>query len=145
MSTSLNILDIARRLNAVSAEFGRADNAQGKLRPDSKEHHEAQTRLDLMFDERLALQNLFFVLHPRTLAETAVYAAMVFYAIDYDIGSDDVEEMRAAYKKTERAMVVIARQLAITAGVDLAEFGETDLLRMMNWRCPEMVEGEIAA
>jgi hypothetical protein len=144
MSTSLNILDIARRLNAVSAAFGRADEASGEMDKLSGEYRDLEARMDVMFDERITLQNLFGILRPRSIAETAVYAAMAFYIIDYDIGSDNVEEMRTAYKKTERAMVVIARQLAIEAGLDLAEFGETDLLNMMDSRCPVTAEGELA-
>jgi hypothetical protein len=145
MSTSLDILDIARRLNAVSDAYSQADDAKGALTEHTRDYRELENRLECMFAERLALQNLFPVLEPRTLAETAVYAAMAFYVIDYDIDSDDLEEMRTAFKKTERALVRITRQLAIEAGVDLSQFGETDLLSMMQFRCPEMVEGEIAA
>jgi hypothetical protein len=140
----LNVLDIARRLHAASAAFNRADRAQGEICRDSKEWAELDTRKDFLFDERLALQKLFPVLEPTSLADTAVYAAMAFYSIDYEIDSDSVGELQRAYKKTERSLAVIARRLAIEAGVDLAQFGETDLLRMMDWSRPVTAEREHA-
>jgi hypothetical protein len=44
--------------------------------------------------------------------------------------------MRAGFKKAHRATV--ARAAAAAAGADLTEFGELDMVSLMEQKCPEL-------
>jgi hypothetical protein len=144
-TVTFSIPDIGRRINAASVE----SNVLGKAKVDMPEHsleyRHADVRSEALLDERIALQDLAIVLQPKTLVDAAVQLGLLFYSMDSATDTDDVEEMRRAVKKIERTIVGIARVVAREVGVDLTQFGETDLVSMMNSRCPETVSAEVPA
>jgi len=148
MSTTVpdafSILDIARRINAASVEYDIVDTAQYALSDLSAEYRKGKVKMDRLLDERLALQDLAISLHPKTLAEAAVQLGLLFYGMDTALDTDDIDEMRAEVKKIERTTAGIVRVMASAANVDLAHFGGLDLVRIMDLRSPEPVNGDAA-
>jgi hypothetical protein len=137
---SFSIMDIGRRINAASIENNRLDAVQRGLDQHSAERRAARVRQDVLLSERLALQDLADTLQPKTLAEAAVQIGLLFYSMARAIDTADIEEEGAAVK-FEQAIGRIARTVADAAGVDLSQFGETDLLPLMDQRAPSPAGG----
>jgi hypothetical protein len=133
---SFSIMDVGRRLNAASIEGNRLDKAQTGLDRHSTEYRKSQVRQDVLLDERLALQDLAITLQPTTLPEAAVQIGLLFYSVVSAIDGGEIQEEGGAAQKIEQAIGRIARTVADAAGVDLAQFGETDLLHLMDMRAP---------
>lgn len=135
---ALSILDIGRRINAASAEHDALDEAQGS-NTNSRHYKASQKRLDALLDERIALWHLAISRTPTNLAEAAAQLGTLFQVISNLSNSDLGAELRVGnlYQDMESfagAVAGLARVVSHAAGIDLAEFVETDLTRFMD-RC----------
>jgi hypothetical protein len=97
-----------------------------------------QDQMNILLTEMTLLRDLALVPQPKTLVEAAVQLALLFISMGYELDTDDVEEMRAGFKKAHRATAGLARAVAAAAGVDLTEFGEVDMVSLMDQKCPEL-------
>jgi hypothetical protein len=145
---AFSILDIGRRINSLSVaycELDHDDSAEetGESAPPSAQSAKnrarrccRQTRMKILLSEMLLLRDLALVPQPKTLVEAAVQLALLFNSMGYELDTDDVEEMRAGFKKAHRATAGLARAVAAAAGVDLTQFGELDMVALMDSYCP---------
>jgi hypothetical protein len=85
---------------------------------------------------------LSVLLEPKTLPDAVVQTGLLFYSMDAVLDTDDIEEMRAGVERIERAIARIARIMAREVGVDLTQFGETDLVSMIDHRAAGAVTAE---
>jgi hypothetical protein len=140
-----SILDIGRRINSLSVAYGELDDDDSTDR-QTDEHrsvhfkirHRRQARMNNLLTEMSLLRDLALVPQPQTLVEAAVQLGLLFNSMGYELDTDDVEEMRAGFKKAYRTVAGLARAVAAAAGVDLTQFGELDVVSLMDTHCPEI-------
>jgi hypothetical protein len=145
MSTTdaFSILDIGRRLNSLSVAYCDLDDDDPDIQP-SDEHRSVhfkirrrrQARMNNLLTEMSLLRDLALVPQPKTLVEAAVQLGLLFNSMGYELDTDDVEEMRTCFKKAHRAVAGLARAVAAAADVDLTQFGELDVVSLMDSYCP---------
>jgi hypothetical protein len=151
MSAPFSILDIGRRINSLSVAYGKLDDddsADDGIQPSDEHRPEPvqskvrrcrQDQMNFLLAEMTLLRDLALIPQPQTLVEAAVQLALLFTNMGYELDTDDVEEMRTGFKKAYRTTAGLARAVAATASVDLAEFGETDMEK-----CPKPQDEQIA-
>jgi hypothetical protein len=110
----------------------------GPIQLNSSSGRCRQDQMNILLTEMTLLRDLALVPQPKALVEAAVQLALLFNSMGYELDTDDVEEMRTGFKKARRATAGLARAVAAAAGVDLTEFGELDMVSLMDQKCPEL-------
>jgi hypothetical protein len=144
--TAYSILDIGRRIHTLSIAYSELDDADSVATRQTDERRSVefkilrarQARMTNLLTEMILLRDLALVPQSKTLAEAAVQLGLLFHSIGVELDTDDLEEMRAGFKKAYRAVAGLARAVATAAGVDLTEFGELDLVSLMDVIAPEI-------
>jgi hypothetical protein len=153
MSEPFSVLDIGRRINSLSVAYGQLDDDEtadetGEAAPPLVQSAAyrvrrcRQAQMNFLLKEMTLLRDLALVPQPKTLVEAAVQLALLFTNMGYELDTDDVEEMRTGSKKAHRTTAGLARAVAAAASVDLAEFGETDMVSLMDEKCPKPAQDE---
>jgi hypothetical protein len=143
MSTPFSILDIGRRINSLSLAYCDLDDGGPDIQP-SDEHRSVhfkirrrrQARMNNLLTEMSLLRDLALIPQPKTLVEAAVQLGLLFNSMEYELDTDDVEEMRTGFNKAYRTVAGLARAVAAAAGVDLTQFSELDTVSLMDSYCP---------
>ena len=135
MSSTGSILDIGRRINSLSVAYNELDETR-PVGLDSIAADRRETQMSILLDEQVLLQQLTMALRPQTLAEAAVQLAILFYNMDYEMDTDDVDKLHEGFRKIQRTTVGAVRAVAAAAGIDLTQFAAHDLISLMDARCP---------
>jgi hypothetical protein len=65
-----------------------------------------------------------------------VQLGLLVKSMEYELDTDDVEEMRTGFNKAYRTVAGLARAVAAAAGVDLTQFSVLDTVSLMDSYCP---------
>jgi hypothetical protein len=141
------LLDVGRRINALSVQQGAIDLAQMELEEKTPAYIASEAAMRFVLDEGEKAAQLALAMQPQTLADAAVQAGILFEAValvracdlESQLRSGDLERDLAAF---ERALARIALVVASAAGIDLNEIGQSDLAQRIDRHAPQFMADE---
>jgi hypothetical protein len=86
------------------------------------------------------LQALCLLLPPDDLIDATVLTAIFIYDLGIEIDDINVQLMRRAIHKAQRVLAGIVTPLVAATGVNLSEFGFSDLAKFVDSRRPQLGE-----
>ncbi len=118
------VIDLGRRIAALSAEIDRQDDVALQARDDGPRCRAVRNAVEILNDQREALQALVATMPARSLADATVQVAEAFnLAIDLECNIHSAEEVERLATSLVRLVLSILPVVAVAAELDPAAMG----------------------
>ena len=118
------VVELGRRLAAISAEIVRQDDVALQARDDGPRHRAARAAMNSLEGQRMALQALIATIPARTLADTAVQIAVAFeVANDLECNIHSAKQVESLATGLVTLILSVLPVIAAAAKLDPVDMG----------------------